>query len=140
MMLNAADVIQQALTVSLADSDDLRLRARLMAGEIRIGRSAFLDRHEVESEYEYKKQAMQDGRIMYHAHIGMNDIDTTAAALTRIHAELDSRQFHLDRAGFALDRRMGLPSEQRAAAAAETGPMLATRDDWSALTFVVTGK
>jgi len=83
-MLNAADVIQQALTVSLADSDDLRLRARLMAGDIRIGRSAFLDRHEVESEYEYKKQAMQDGRIMYHAHIGMNDIDATAAALTRV--------------------------------------------------------
>ncbi len=133
MMLNPDDVIQQALTVSLADSDDLRLRARLMAGDIRIGRSAFLDRHAVESEYEYKKQAMQDGRIMYHAHIGMNDIDATAAALTRIHAELDSRQFQLDRAGFALDRRMGLPSGQRAAAAAETGPMLVTRDDWSAL-------
>ena len=131
--MNAADVIQQALAVSLADSDDLRLRARLMATDIRIGRSAFLDRHEVESEYEYKKQAMQDGRIMYHAHIGMNDIDATAAALTRIHAELDSRQFQLDRAGFALDRRMGLPSGQRAAAAAETGPMLVTRDDWSAL-------
>ena len=52
MRLNSADVIQQALTVSLADSDDLRLRARLMAADIRIGRSAFLDHHEVESEYE----------------------------------------------------------------------------------------
>jgi len=133
MMLDAAGVIQQALKVSLGGRNDLRLRARLMAGDIRIGGSAFLDRHEVESEYEYKKQAMQDGRIMYHAHIGMNDIDATAAALARIHAELDSLRFHLDRAGFALGRGMGLPSGQRAAAAAETGPMLATRDDWSAL-------
>ena len=132
-MTEGFDIIQQALRVNLADSNDLRRQAQQLASGIRLGRSAFLDHFAVESEYEYKKQAMQDGRIMYHAHIGMNDIDATAAALTRIHAELDSRQFHLDRAGFALDRRMGLPLERRAAAAAETGPMLVTRDDWSAL-------
>jgi len=132
-MTEGIDIIQQALGASLADSNDLLGQAQQLASSIRLGRSAFLDRFEVESEYEYKRQAMQDGRIMYHAHIGMNDIDATAAALTRIHAELDSRQFHLDRAGFALDRRMGLPLERRAAAAAETGPMLVTRDDWSAL-------
>jgi hypothetical protein len=132
-MTEGIDIIQQALATNLADSNELRRQAQQLASGIRLGRSAFLDRFEVESEYEYKKQAMQDGRIMYHAHIGMNDIDATAAALTRIHAELDSRQFRLDRAGFALDRRMGLPLERRAAAAAETGPMLVTREDWSAL-------
>jgi len=129
----AIGVIRQALGASLPNSNDLRQQARILASSVRPGRSAFLDRFEVESEYEYKKQAMQDGRIMYHAHIGMNDIDATAAALRCIHAELDSRQFRLDRAGFALDRRMGLPPQRRAAAAAETGPMLVTREDWSAL-------
>ena len=132
-MSKGIEVIQRALATDLADSNDLRRQARQLASVTRLGRSAFLDRFDVESEYDYKKQAMQDGRIMYHAQIGMNDIDATAAALTRIHAELDSRQFQLDRAGFALDRRMGLPMERRAAAAAETGPMLVTHADWSAL-------
>jgi methylmalonyl-CoA mutase cobalamin-binding subunit len=129
----AIDTIRQALGASLPDSNDLRQQARILASGVRLGRSAFLERFEVASEYDYKKQAMREGRIMYHAHIGMNDIDATAAALRRIHAELDSRQFRLDRAGFALERRMGLPPQRRAGAAAETGPMLATRADWSAL-------
>ncbi len=132
-MLKGIDSIRRSLASPLADSNSLRQQARQMAANIRIGRSAFLDKFEVESEYEYKKQAMLSGQIMYHAHIGMNDIDTTASALTKIHAELGDRQFNLDRAGFALDRRMGLPAQRRAAAAAETGPMLVTRDDWTAL-------
>jgi len=127
------DIIRQALAEPLADCKQLRGNARQMAGAIQIGRSAFCERYDVESEFQYKQQSMRDGHIMYHAHIGMNDIDTTAAALCRIHAELDSRQFRLDRAGFALDRRMGLPPERRAGVAAETGPMLATRADWNAL-------
>jgi methylmalonyl-CoA mutase cobalamin-binding subunit len=132
-MTAAIDSIRRALGASLPDSNDLLQQARILASSVTLGRSAFLDRFDVESEYEYKKQAMQDGRIMYHAHIGMNDMDATAAALRRIHEELDSRQFRLDRAGFALDRRMGLPPPRRAAAAAETGPMLVTAADWSAL-------
>ena len=132
-MPNAIDIIRQALAEPLADSNELRREAQQLASGISIGRSAFLDRFEVKSEYQYKQQAMQDGRIMYHAHIGMNDIDTTTAALARIHTELDSRDYRLDRAGFAVDRRMGLPPQHRAAAAAETGPMLVNQDDWSAL-------
>ncbi len=112
-MTEGIDIIQQALATNLADSNELRRQAQQLASGVRLGRSAFLDHFAVESEFEYKKQAMQDGRIMYHAHIGLNDIDATAAALTRIHAELDSRQFRLDRAGFALDRRMGLPPQRR---------------------------
>ncbi len=132
-MSNGIDIIRQAVAAPLADSNELCRQARQLAPDISIGRSAFLDRFEVESEYQYKQQAMRDGRIMYHAHMGMNDIDATAAALGRIHAELDSREFRLDRAGFAVDRRMGLPPQRRAGAAAETGPMLVNRDDWSAL-------
>jgi len=49
---------------------------------------------------------MRDGHIMYHAHIGMNDIAATSAALGNIHRELELQGFRLDRAGFAIDRRM----------------------------------
>lgn len=132
-MSAAAEIIRQAIAAPLADPDELRRQARQLAGAIEIGRSAFFERYDVESEYDYKRQAMRDGRIMYHAHIGMNDIDSTATALGKIHAQMDARQLRLDRAGFALDRRMGLPPERRAAAAAETGPMLQGHADWSAL-------
>ena len=118
---------------SLPDFNDAREQLRALAGGISIGRSAFLDKFEVASELEYKQQCMRAGHVMYHAHIGMNDIGSTAKALGEIHAELDARGFRLDRAGFALDRRMGLPDELRAQAAAETGPMLNLAEDWSAL-------
>ena len=118
---------------SLPDFNLLRRDAQELAAQISIGRSAFLDIHGVQSELEYKQQAMRDGQIMYHAHIGMNDIESTTAAVANIHQQLTARGFSLDRAGFALDRRMGLPSEMRAAVAAETGPMLEQQEDWRAL-------
>ncbi len=127
-----AELRRLAMT-PLPDVDDLRARARDQAARTRLGRSAFLDAHGVASELEYKRQAMRDGRIMYHAHIGLNDIDATAAALAAIHRELAACGQRLDRAGFALDRRMGLPAGRRASVAAETGPMLERRRDWRAL-------
>ncbi len=132
-MSNDVDTIRQAAAAELVDCNELRSQVRQMAGGVSLGRSAFLERFECESEYQYKQQAMQDGRIMYHAHLGMNDIDATAQALGRIHGELDSRGFRLDRAGFAVDRRMGLPPQRRDDVAAETGPMLVNRADWTAL-------
>jgi hypothetical protein len=118
---------------SLPDFNLLRAQAKSLAAQISIGRSAFLDAYGVGSELEYKQQAIRDRQVMYHAHIGLNDIGSTAAAVAKIHQQLTVRGFHLDRAGFALDRRMGLPPEMRAAAAAETGPMLEQQQDWSAL-------
>jgi methylmalonyl-CoA mutase cobalamin-binding subunit len=130
---HAYATIQLATRVSLPDFNLLRSQAQSLAAQISIGRSAFLDTYGVQSELEYKQQAIRDKQIMYHAHIGMNDIDSTAAAVAEIHQQLAARGFRLDRAGFALDRRMGLPPEMRAAAAAETGPMLELQQDWSAL-------
>ena len=39
--------------------------------------------------------------------------------------------FMVDRVGICLDRRMGLPKNQRDQIPAETGPMLDTREQWS---------
>jgi hypothetical protein len=130
--MKAASYLKHIHT-SLPDFNSLRAQAKSLAAQISIGRSAFLDAHGVRSELEYKQQAIRNKQIMYHAHIGMNDIGSTAAAVAKIHQQLTTRGFRLDRAGFALDRRMGLPPEMRAAAAAETGPMLEQRQDWSAL-------
>ena len=125
--------VRRSAQHSLPDFNRLRQQAVDLAAQVTIGRSAFMDRFGVESELEYKQQAMRDDHVMYHAHIGMNDIDATAQALVRIHEELSHQEYRLDRAGFAIDRRMGLPPEMRAAAAAETGPMLVRDEDWQSL-------
>jgi len=117
----------------LPDCRRLRRDAARLAATVELGRSAFLREQDCASELEYKRRAMRDGRIMYHAHVGMNDIGTTAAALVGIHRQLHARGYRMDRAGFALDRRMGLPPALQASAAAETGPMLETQADWTAL-------
>ena len=132
-MIQTIDSIRQLAQTSLPDFNRLRKASVELAGQVRIGQSAFLQKFGVESEFEYKKQAMRSGQIMYHAHIGMNAIDTTANALKQIYQALHAGGFILDRAGFAIDRRMGLPADKRAAAAAETGPMLERRADWDAL-------
>ena len=77
------------------------------AMQIKPGTSAFLEKYDCSSEQEYKCQCMKDGRIMYHAHIGMNDMPATARALQHIYAHLDAQGFRMDRAGVAGDRRMG---------------------------------
>jgi methylmalonyl-CoA mutase cobalamin-binding subunit len=132
-MSQSIEALRPLLQTRLPDFNRLRAAALELAGQVSIGQSAFLQKFGIASELEYKRQAMRDGQIMYHAHIGMNDIDTTAAALGKIHRELGDREYRLDRAGFAVDRRMGLPADRRAAAAAETGPMLMRQHDWEAL-------
>jgi methylmalonyl-CoA mutase cobalamin-binding subunit len=127
------DALPALVQTSLPDFNRLRAEALELAGQVSIGQSAFMRKFGIASELEYKRQAMRDGRIMYHAHVGMNDVDSTAAALAKIYHELDAREYRLDRVGFAVDRRMGLPVERRAAVAAETGPMLAQQQDWDAL-------
>ncbi len=125
--------IKKLAEQALPDYVDLMKIGQDTARLITIGQSLFLKQQGYSSELDYKRQCMADNHIMYHAHIGMNDMDMTGAALASIHHRLDSQGFCMDRAGFAIDRRMGLPREMWAGTAAETGPMLETRRDWSAL-------
>ena len=124
-----AEIAQQ----SLPDYKPLLKQACETASQVELGRSAFLHAYDCASELEYKRQCMKDGHIMYHAHIGMNDMQATAQALRHIHSHLDEQGFRMDRAGVAIDRRMGLPQELRQKAPAETGPMLDTVEDWTSL-------
>jgi len=133
------DKSQIALRISdlaaeeIPDCNDVVACGYDTARQIKPGTSAFLEKYGCSSELEYKCQCMKEGRIMYHAHIGMNDMPTTARALQQIYSHLDTLGFRMDRAGFAFDRRMGLPSDLHHSVAAETGPMLNSVADWNSI-------
>ncbi len=117
--------------------DSIRAEAARLGRGIEIGRTAFFDEMGVSSELEYKRQAVKDGRIMAHAHIGMSSWQATADALKKLYAEARKRGVLVDRYGLCLDRRMGLPAQLRGRVPAETGPTLNTPEDWRAVARLV---
>ena len=114
----------------LPDVSSLFAEAKQAAQNITIGRTAAFDRWGVSSEAEFKRQCIKDGKITYHAHIGMGNWELTTQALDFLWTEGGDTGAEVHRAGLCLDRRMGLPEQDRAGAAAETGPMLETTCDW----------
>lgn len=122
--------IQKILAAQLPPGGSVLKEGVSLARDVRIGRSAFMDKMGVASELEYKRQCIKNRQIMYHAHIGMNTWRDTIEALARLHQTAENSGFVIDRAGICLDRRMGLPPEHRSRIPAETGPMLETRREW----------
>lgn len=104
--------------------------ARELASSITIGRTKFMEKFDVASEYEHKRRCMKEGKIMYHAHIGMNTWSETVDAIQGLYDFAENNGFVVDRAGICLDRRMSLPPELRKSAPQETGPYLETEADW----------
>ena len=51
---------------------------------ITIGKTLFFEKFGVSSEYEYKQKMKEEGRIMYHAHIGLDSWEETAEGLQEI--------------------------------------------------------
>jgi methylmalonyl-CoA mutase cobalamin-binding subunit len=122
--------IQRILAANLPSGRWALKTGRALAKDVRIGRSAFMDKMGVTSEHEYKRQCIKNKQIMYHAHIGMNTWRDTREALVRLHQTAEDSGFVMDRVGICLDRRMGLPPDHRNRMPAETGPMLETREEW----------
>ncbi|HET7902842.1 MAG TPA: hypothetical protein VFL59_16775 [Candidatus Nanopelagicales bacterium] len=119
--------------MSLEPGEQLLAEGR--AAAVPVGISRFCAARGAASELDYKRLSVADGRVMFHAHVGLNTWPATAAALQEITAELAERGHVLDRYGLALDRGMGLPPERRALVAKETGPRL-DDEDWAALATV----
>ena len=113
------------------------MEARRLSESIKIGRTAFFDEMGVSSELEYKKNAVREGRIMVHAHIGMSSWQATAEALKMLHAGTKKLGIQVDRYGLCLDRRMGLPKKLRDNVPAETGPTLDDPADWQEVARLV---
>jgi methylmalonyl-CoA mutase cobalamin-binding subunit len=118
------------LKTPLPRGETIVAEGRAIAADTVIGRTLFMDEMGVSSEAEYKQRCIRDGRIMFHAHIGLNSWASTAEALTALKRAADAAGFIVDRAGICLDRRMGLPKSHREGIPAETGPMLETPEDW----------
>lgn len=91
--------------------------------------SAFCRANDVPHEVAFKQRAKAQGRISYHAHIGLNDWLATERALADVHSALVERGFTLDRYGLCLSRAMGMPPSARDGFPKETGPMIAD-DEW----------
>jgi methylmalonyl-CoA mutase cobalamin-binding subunit len=122
--------IQTILEAELPFGTSIIREGCAIAKDIGIGRTAFMDKLGVDSELEYKRQCIKNKQIMYHAHIGMNTWRDTAEALALVFRTAEESGFVVDRAGICLDRRMGLPKNQRDRIPAETGPMLKTPEQW----------
>jgi methylmalonyl-CoA mutase cobalamin-binding subunit len=122
--------VQRILGVELPSGELVINEGRSIAKDIRIGRTAFMDKMGVDSEADYKKQCIRDKKVMFHAHIGMSTWEATAEALAFVFNMADKAGFMVDRAGICLDRRMGLPRGQRENIPGETGPTLESIDDW----------
>jgi len=99
--------VRLILAVDLPSGKSIIKQARSMAGDIKIGRTAFMDKMGVDSELAYKKQCLKDNRIMFHAHIGMGSWEATAEALALLHKTAEQSEIIIDRVGICLDRRMG---------------------------------
>ncbi|MDT8379822.1 MAG: hypothetical protein RQ739_13125 [Desulfotignum sp.] len=129
--------IQNFLRTGLPKGQQIASEGRCIAGQISIGRTRFLSEMGFASEADYKRHCMLNNKIMYHAHIGMSSWSATADALIRLYGESKKMNFSVDRFGLCLERRMGLPKSHRAGIPAETGPMLESKKDWTAVAQTV---
>ena len=129
--------IRKILDVDLPSGASIANECRMIAGNIKIGRTAFMDQMGVGSELEYKKQCIKDNKITFHAHIGLSSWEATADALAALYNATRESGNAVDRAGICLDRRMGLPKEHRNNIPSETGPMLETVEEWMQIGRVV---
>jgi methylmalonyl-CoA mutase cobalamin-binding subunit len=125
-----SQIVRKILNVDLPSGPSILKEGISVAEDIKIGRTAFMDEMDVNSELEYKKRCIKDNIITFHAHIGLSSWGATAEALTYLNNAIRSCGQIVDRAGICLDRRMGLPQDYRDKIPAETGPMIETENDW----------
>lgn len=118
------------LDTELPPGEKIIKEGRAIAGEIKVGRTAFFDKMGVNSEADYKEQCIKTRKIMYHAHLGMGSWEATAKSLEFIYRYSNRNNFDIDRVGICLDRRMALPENLRQKIPAETGPLLKSMEDW----------
>jgi len=129
-------IVQEAKRV-LPSWEEVSAEAKERAEKIEIGQTLFFKEHRVTSETDYKRWAKQQGKIMLHAHIGLNSWEETKTALLYLEDEMSKRSLEIDRFGLCLDRVMAYPPEMRDSILRETGPQLKSLEDWMEVGQVV---
>jgi methylmalonyl-CoA mutase cobalamin-binding subunit len=94
--------------------------------------TAFLRANGATSEAEYKRRCRDEGRVMYHMHVGLSTWEATEAALVDVYTGLAEHGHTVDRFGLALDRAMGVPESERHLTVKETGPRIGPHE-WQRL-------
>lgn len=116
---------------------EIQQEAEKEARQITIGTTLFMQKYGVHSEAEYKKQQVQNHKIMHHAHIGWNSWEETAKGFRYIYDELGMRGIVLDRFGVALDWVMGVPESMRDKVLPGGSLIFKTPEEWAAVGQVV---
>jgi methylmalonyl-CoA mutase cobalamin-binding subunit len=119
---------------SLPEAAALIEEGRAMAKTVTVGASPFLQAYGFSCEAEYKRKAMEQGRIMMHAQIGFREPGKSQRAYAEIWEALDKAGYRVDRYGICLDWSMGYPRDRRKNMPRGTGLIMEDVEDWIALT------
>ena len=117
----------------LPEMESLVAKGRERARHVQVPEGTFLRHYNVASEAAYKREAMEAGRIMQHAHMGFRDKQRSREAWAEIYEKLQKRNVRVDRYGISLDWTMGLPRQFRKSVPAGTGLQLDTPEDFTKL-------
>ncbi len=121
MRLERGDVLPEP---ELPGGGEVLAEGASLARDWHVEGSAFLDHYRVPDEMTYKRQCVQNGRIMQHAHVGYRNRDKSRQACSRIHDQVAARGGRVDRFGLCLDWSMGFPRAQRSEGLQGTGLIL----------------
>jgi methylmalonyl-CoA mutase cobalamin-binding subunit len=119
---------------ALPNPNDLINAGQQMAKNVTVGSCAFLSHYNVDSEYTYKQQQMDAGRIMLHGQIGYRSPKRSQQAYSEIYEKIKQAGYRIDRYGICLDWSMGYPREHRKGMPKGTGLILNSDADFSTLT------
>ena len=118
----------------LPKGKDILAQGRKAVANWPLGRGQFQHYHGVANEIEYKRNAMKEGRVMQHAHLGFRDLTHTIDATTNIYETCAKQGARIDRFGMCLDWSMGYLRSKRKDTMRGTGILLNAPEDFLRLT------
>ena len=118
----------------LPDAQEIISEGVQLGRQISPTRCAFLTHYDVDSEAQYKRRRVAEGKTMFHAQIGFRDVDKTRRACAQVYEALDRLGYRVDRFGMTFDRNMGYLPDARKDMPKGTGLILESIDDWHAVT------
>ncbi len=118
----------------LPDAAELIAQGRALAKTVQVQPGPFLQKYNVASESEFKRQRMAQNAIMFHSQIGYRQFEKSKRAYAEIYERLAAADCRIDRYGICLDWNMGYPSAERAQRPRGTGMLLERPADFIALT------
>ncbi len=100
---------------------------------LKVGKTAFIQKSKYFSEVEYKNEQRQKGNYTYHCHLCCSSKEDLEIKLIKLEYELQKEGMTLDRFGVGLDSAMALPEEIRNFNKKGDGIFLETQKDWDNL-------